>query len=391
MAVYQAPDIKDRIAVGDDLYQIADSGGKKKLTPDPTEVTEAGTPINKALLQPMADAIQALGEMAVPYIDHWWRRRPTASSYSEKRQSAVGQGYSHTFGGVTSYYLDGVRYDSGEYTCATLQYAASISINQSTGAVSLVSPASYTFTEGTDVSSPSVYSRFQGKYVKGFLGVTDKIFFIPAAAYMESYAWEVSGNTVYERGFRFTADSSELYLPLLIVSVKNTSVGSWETISSSSPDAYPRSGTSGGYDWAYLGRVSDAVLSPSDESRAAWQTVNLTSANFSGATANVAIPAGLALIAIEPRETRYGAGGAFGVLDTINGMFYGVSASDSSDGPSSARMMTIVDSKICYFSSLTSSSIYAVTGGLKFTISSTASSFSCTFHWLPLDSLEVGI
>ena len=74
MGVYIAPEIKDRVAVGDDLYTITDSGGKKKLTPSPTEVAEPGTEINKALLQPMADALARVDAAAVPYVLYWWRR-----------------------------------------------------------------------------------------------------------------------------------------------------------------------------------------------------------------------------------------------------------------------------------------------------------------------------
>ena len=57
---YTAPDIKDRVAVGDDLYQIIkNDDGRYYLIPDPDSVVEPGTPINKALLQGMADAIEA--------------------------------------------------------------------------------------------------------------------------------------------------------------------------------------------------------------------------------------------------------------------------------------------------------------------------------------------
>lgn len=49
--------IKDRIAVGDDIFSVADlGGGKIKLTPAPQEVAEAGTDVNAALLQPLEDA-----------------------------------------------------------------------------------------------------------------------------------------------------------------------------------------------------------------------------------------------------------------------------------------------------------------------------------------------
>ena len=57
---YTAPNIKDRVAVGDDLYQIIKlDDGRYQLIPDPDSVVEPGTPVNKALLQGMADAIEA--------------------------------------------------------------------------------------------------------------------------------------------------------------------------------------------------------------------------------------------------------------------------------------------------------------------------------------------
>ena len=57
---YTAPDIKDRVAVGDDLYQIIKlDDGRYQLIPDPDSVVEPGTAVNKALLQGMADAIEA--------------------------------------------------------------------------------------------------------------------------------------------------------------------------------------------------------------------------------------------------------------------------------------------------------------------------------------------
>lgn len=69
---YTAPDIKDRVAVGDDLYQIIkNDDGRYQLVPDPDSVVEPGTPVNKALLQGMADAIEAAFTDipdSVPYI-----------------------------------------------------------------------------------------------------------------------------------------------------------------------------------------------------------------------------------------------------------------------------------------------------------------------------------
>ena len=55
---YTAPNIKDRVAVGDDLYTMTEVDGKVKLIPSPTQVVEPGTPINKELLQPLCNAVE---------------------------------------------------------------------------------------------------------------------------------------------------------------------------------------------------------------------------------------------------------------------------------------------------------------------------------------------
>ncbi len=56
---YVIPEIKDRVASGDDLYYIIDrEDGKKQLVPAPNHITENGTPINRALLRQMAQGIK---------------------------------------------------------------------------------------------------------------------------------------------------------------------------------------------------------------------------------------------------------------------------------------------------------------------------------------------
>ena len=55
---YISRDIKDRIAIGDDCFymeQLPD--GRVRLIPAPDIVVEAGTDVNKALLQSMEDRI----------------------------------------------------------------------------------------------------------------------------------------------------------------------------------------------------------------------------------------------------------------------------------------------------------------------------------------------
>jgi len=58
---YTPRTIKDRVAVGDDIFIVEDLGNNRiRLIPAPTHVSEAGTPVNKALLQPIEDELGAL-------------------------------------------------------------------------------------------------------------------------------------------------------------------------------------------------------------------------------------------------------------------------------------------------------------------------------------------
>ena len=51
---YAPREIKDRVAVGDDIFIVEDLGDNRiRLIPAPTHVSEPGTPVNKALLQHM--------------------------------------------------------------------------------------------------------------------------------------------------------------------------------------------------------------------------------------------------------------------------------------------------------------------------------------------------
>lgn len=55
---YISRDIKDRVAIGDDCFYMEQlSDGRVRLTSAPDTVVEAGTDINKALLQLMEDRI----------------------------------------------------------------------------------------------------------------------------------------------------------------------------------------------------------------------------------------------------------------------------------------------------------------------------------------------
>lgn len=58
---YTSREIKDRVAVGDDCFRMETlSDGRIRLIPAPDSVAEAGTDINKTLLQLMEDRIVLL-------------------------------------------------------------------------------------------------------------------------------------------------------------------------------------------------------------------------------------------------------------------------------------------------------------------------------------------
>ena len=56
---YISREIKDRVVIGDNYYRMKTSGksGVYILTPEPDEVVEEGTPVNKELLQPIEDRV----------------------------------------------------------------------------------------------------------------------------------------------------------------------------------------------------------------------------------------------------------------------------------------------------------------------------------------------
>lgn len=388
---YTAPEIKDRVADGDDLYSITTSNGKSKLTPSPNSVSEVGTPINKALLQPLCNAVEEHSIAISPYDLYWWKRQPTASSYSETQTSAVGNTVhkrASASDGLTHYFLafEVSCYDgNSEYTyyyAGSLQYASSITIDQSTGAVSLKNPTAVTVNESTLFDS-TFFSQFEGKYVKGFESDSSKIFYVPAnAPHSSSASWTSSdGSWVRYYGYEFTSETNKSLVPKIIGSVKNTETGEWESVSSDDSTTYPHSGTSDGYNWMYFGKIYDAVLLPDASRSAEWQSVTLTSANFSDNAATVEIPYKKVLVVIATSTTN--AGGCFGVFDSEVPNFCGVAYQNTSS-LSSKIVATLL---YLYLYSSYDLTVKFQSEGLKITHSG---SYSGTIYvkYLPLDSLE---
>lgn len=303
MPVYNAPEIKDRIATGDDLYTITDVDGKKKLTPAPTEVAEPGTPINKALMQGIVDALQTITGSFVSYDVYWWRRRPSANSYIETQQTAFVSDNSAVgyYSSIIPFFYHGENADFN--SSVSFQTASSITINQSTGAVSLKNPTTRT-VKYADYNETTLNNMCAGKYIK-FISRSngggesfDEIMYVPSAAYIYNFtvASSVSAPTRSYIGYLSpTGDwgagrrGTDVKL---IGSVKQTAIGDWELISSDASDTYPHDGVSDGYEYVYYGKVSDAALS--------WftpelKTVNITYASYSSNSFTVDIPGNVCL------------------------------------------------------------------------------------------------
>ena len=325
MGVYIAPEIKDRVAIGDDLYTITDSGGKKKLTPSPTEVSEPGTEINKALLQPMADAIERMDADLVPYTLYWWRRRAVGGNYSESR-AITSDGYSASTFNYSYSYLCFIFYsrasgEDGETTYATIQYASSVTCSSS--GVVLKNPSTYNVSADDTVST--LQAKFAGRYVKGLMPNTEKVYYIPNKSYVVSENWESAQSGTYRRmtGYLSSDDPSRDTTDVYEVSsVYNETIGAWTLVSSDASDTYPHSGVESGMEYEYFGMIKDAALDALNVPP--MSVINFTSANFSNNVYNVAIPFDRFVFAIYDTTTGYSMS-AFGIAEKSSLKIFGIS------------------------------------------------------------------
>jgi hypothetical protein len=330
MAVYQAPDVKDRVATGDDLYTITDSGGKKKLTPSPTEVSEPGTEINRALLMPLMKAVEGLDANILPYTDYWWRRRASSGAYAETQSTAFTQANAGYYSSIIYFFYHG---ESESYPpSVTFKIASSVTINQSTGAVTMNNPTTKT-VKYSDYSSESalaeaLQSMCAGKYISGLPCQQDatKIMKVPQSAYVKVYAVAASTTAPIRGYIGFLSPTGDWggWGPgtdvQLIGSIKQTTTGDWEYLSSPDSTAYPHSGTSGGYEYVYYGQIYSYVLNPPADKM---KTANITSASYSSNKYSVDVPGNICAFAVsnDPyyiQET----GEITGIIDKASGFVW---------------------------------------------------------------------
>lgn len=330
MAVYQAPDVKDRVATGDDLYTITDSGGKKKLTPSPTTIEEPGTEINRALLMPLMKAVEGLDANILPYTDYWWRRRASSGAYAETQSTAFTQENAGYYSSIIYFFHHG---ENESYpSSVTFKIASSVTINQSTGAVTMNSPTTKT-VKYSDYSSEyalaeALQSMCAGKYISGLPCQQDatKIMKVPQSAYVKVYA-VASSTTAPIRGYiGFLSPTGDWggWGPgtdvQLIGSIKQTTTGDWEYLSSPDSTAYPHSGMSGGYEYVYYGQIYSYVLNPPADKM---KTANITSASYSNNKYSVDVPGNICAFAVSNDPYYIQENGEItGIIDKASGFVW---------------------------------------------------------------------
>lgn len=330
MAVYQAPDVKDRVATGDDLYTITDSGGKKKLTPSPTTIEEPGTEINRALLMPLMKAVEGLDANILPYTDYWWRRRASSGAYAETQSTAFTQENAGYYSSIIYFFYHG---ENESYpSSVTFKIASSVTINQSTGAVTMNSPITKT-VKYSDYSSEyalaeALQSMCAGKYISGLPCQRDatKIMKVPQSAYVKVYAVAASTTAPIRGYIGFLSPTGDWggWGPgtdvQLIGSIKQTTTGDWEYLSSPDSTAYPHSGTSGGYEYVYYGQIYSYVLNPPADKM---KTANITSASYSSNKYSVDVPGNICAFAVSNDPYYIQENGEItGIIDKASGFVW---------------------------------------------------------------------
>lgn len=204
------------------------------------EPTQEGTPLNKAtLLKDTTATLYGLGTYAVPdnalafigkYNQHWWKRTSTEtrSEYQEKQDLVTTN--------MTVVPVHETR---------TIQYSAEISIDQSTGAISLVSPKylAVDYHAQKPPSFPVYFQNISSSPDSVFYAKDDGTALFRSTGESDSHVW-IMANRCYE----VTADLVEI------------PIGGTDYVQSYARDTYPDGGTQGGYEYEYLGVPFDNAV-----------------------------------------------------------------------------------------------------------------------------------
>ena len=387
---YTAPIIKDRVAAGDNKYTMQTlSDGRVLLTPSPDEVEEAGTEINKVLLQPLFDLaashdttieamLASLGILA-PYEDYWWRTQTNAGSYTlamAASGSISGAYYHETINKVDGtsddFYAipinkktwdsDGSYSDNGSQT---IQYASSITMDSS-GHISLVNPTTITVNADTVTSYENT---LRGKYVTGLKQNESLIYKIGQYSSIATWTPNPRNYGSYTRytqywGYRSSSPSGLSYIEVAVARYSSTS-SDYTYLHNPDPNFYPHSGTTNGTEYQYLGKIYDAATADAPFSI---KTANITSASWSDKVYSVPI-----------HVSRYfvtWADGSYKFIGIVDGLkMYGIAYTSTSSwsvqtGASSVTLGAVTSTP--------------QSNALRFSYSGTSAAPVVTVNYLPL-------
>lgn len=218
--------------------------------------TQPGTPRNKAtFLKDATAALYGLGTGAVPddvlaaigrYNQYWWRRRANGSHWEPVIADAT---------------FHDVVFANGLYGNGIIQYSDQITFDSS-GAPQLSNPT----VLGIPLSSNTSYlSVLLGKY----FAVTKNNYSSGGSSNPSTTLNAVYYVPPTTSDFAISYTDSTYIVRFSCGAVTGTyvsSTGDWEYVQSSNRNAYPDSGTSGGYEYEYLGIPFDnAVTAPKIE------------------------------------------------------------------------------------------------------------------------------
>ena len=166
------------------------------------------------------------------YNQYWWKRRAVGEHTEEVRTEKAP--------------TTRINFAHSKTATRTIQYSDSVTFDSSNNP-SLVNPSSVSVSY---TNSSTTVPKLLGKYVKNLYASASTIYFVPPTA-----TYHDEQDTEY--------NEYETYFTSTIYSITGTTVtdkGSWNYLNSSNRNAYPDSGTSGDYEYQYLGIPFDNAV-----------------------------------------------------------------------------------------------------------------------------------
>ncbi len=234
-------------------------------------------------------AFYGLGTNAVPddvfawlgkYNQYWWKKRSyvEASGYEEKQTAATAT-------------VD-LLYANDNTTTNKISYSDSISINQSTGTVSLKNPSTVTLSYNK-YSESELINLFAGKYIKGAKDSPLTIYLVGAKIGQTplgtngNLLQNVDSDSETGRYIRITSPGLKV---ITSQTVTTQTIGDWSYLQSSDRNAYPDSGITDGYEYVYLGKPYENFVDVGpEETRSGMHLIRSTTTTAESNSVNIVL------------------------------------------------------------------------------------------------------